>query len=181
VALVLVAAAALALPASAASIQPKLLVLRAGDVPARYFFDKDNAMTLFPSDLGTSVDRRRILARSGFVTAYVELFRNTDPPRWRSINSAAYVFRSAAGARIFLAWLDKGVRKETGGTVQRRPVGLGDEGWSYVSSSREDGTQVVWRVGRVLAVLGCEQMTGHQGLALLLAREQQRRLATALG
>jgi hypothetical protein len=46
----------------------------------------------------------------------------------------AFVFRRAEGAKIFLARIDKSIRKQ--GAVRRRSVDLGDAGSSYVSGSR---------------------------------------------
>ncbi len=97
----LAAAAAFVVPASAASVDPRLLVLHQIDVPARYFFDEDNSM-LMPTPLVASLGkglctaalrRRRLL--SGYFARYV----NSGPPRWRYVDSAAFVFRQPQGAR----------------------------------------------------------------------------------
>jgi hypothetical protein len=41
-------------------------------------------------------------------------------------------------------------------------------------------TFVIWREGRVTALVVCQLMNGHRKLALALARTQQRRIAAAL-
>jgi hypothetical protein len=82
------------------------------------------------------------------------------------------------GARVYLAGFDKQFKEHN--AAERRPVDLGDAGWIYVSSSRDSGTHVAWRSGRVVALVNCEWMTPHRALALAMARKQQRRIAYAL-
>ena len=176
--LLLIAAAAFALPASAANVNPRVLVLSQIDVPAHYEFDKDNS-TIVPSELAAGyAGGRRIVERAGYVNGYLASDLNVDPPRWHHIASAAFVFRRAEGARVYLAWFDKQFKEHN--AVARRPVDLGDAGWIYVSSSRDSGTGVVWRFGRVVALVNCEWMMPHRALALSMARMQQRRIAAAL-
>ena len=121
---------------------------------------------------------RRIVERAGYVNGYLASYLNVDPPRWHHISSAAFVFRRAEGAKVYLAWFDKQFKEHN--AAARRPVDLGDAGWIYVSSSRDRGTGVVWRFGRVVAFVNCEWMIPHRALALSMARKQQRRIAAAL-
>jgi hypothetical protein len=174
----LIAAAVLALPAAAASVDPRVLVLRELDVPPRYLFDKDNSAVLSPALLARTAEARRLVVRSGFVTGYTARYLNSGPPRWRYVKSAAYVFRGAEGAKIYQARLEKSFREQ--GAVRRGPVDLGDGGLRYFWRAPDVGTHVLWRSGRVVAYVGCEQMTGHRTLALALAQKQQRRIAAAL-
>ncbi len=119
VVLLVIATAAFALPASAASVSPKVLVLHQIDVPERYDFDKENSSFL-PTDLGPpDAEYDRLVARAGYVNGYAAKYQNSDPPRWRYVTSVAFVFRRAEGAKIYLAWLDKKIRKEN--TVRTHP------------------------------------------------------------
>jgi hypothetical protein len=174
----LLAAAVFALPAAAATLDPKVLALRELDVPARYFFDKDNSAVLSPALLGRTAEGRRLVVRSGFVTGYYARYLNSGPPRWRYVKSAAYVFRGAEGAKLYHASIEKSFREQ--GAVRRGPVEVGDGGSRYFWRSPDVGTHVLWRSGRVVAYVGCEQMTGHRTLALALAQKQQRRITAAL-
>jgi hypothetical protein len=173
----LIAAAVFALPAAAASVDPRVFVLRELDVPARYFFDKDNSAVLSPALFERTAEGRRLI-RSGFVTGYTARYLNSGPPRWRYVKSAAYVFRGAEGAKLYHASIEKSFRQK--GAVRRGSVGLGDGGSRYFWRAPDVGTHVLWRSGRVLAYVGCEQMTAHRTLALALAEKQQRRITAAL-
>jgi hypothetical protein len=174
----LVAVAAFALPASAASVDPRVFVLRQIDVPAHYEFDTENSLVL-PAELAArNAEGRRVVVRAGYVNGYLASYLNTDSSRWKHIVSVAFVFRRAEGAKMYLAWLDKFTRESNAG--QRSPVDIGAGGWMYVSRSRDTGTQVAWRSGRVVALVSCEWMTSHRSLALAMAPKQQRRIAAAL-
>jgi hypothetical protein len=181
-AVALLAAAVFALPASAASVDPRVFVLHQADVPAHYLLDEDNSMGFdFSRPLpGLDDDARRLVSRFGFVNGYVARYLNSAPPRWRYIDSVAFVFRRAEGAKTYLAWMDRSLRAQGGPAIRRTPLALGAAGWMYTSRSRETGTQILWRYGRVVASLTCQQMTRHRTLALALARKQQRQIVAAL-
>jgi len=173
-----VIAVVLALPASAASTDPRVFVLSQADVPKGYMFDESNSL-LVPRALidRASDEGSRRLRRSGFQAGYFARYLNSNPPYWRYVNTVAYVFREPKGARTFLPWMIRTGFAQAGGA---RRVDLGDEAWMYTSNSRKTGTSVVWRYGRVLAWVSCLEMTGHRTLALAQARKQQRRMAAAL-
>ena len=175
-AFVAIAAAVLPQAAARAGVQPSALVLRATDVPAHYDFDKDNSRPLPKAFMATNPVTRHLLDRTGYVNGHVVRFLNSDPPRWRYVTSQAFIFRTAAGARVFLASLGNrlGARAH-----RRKAVDLGDAGWSYVSASSEPGAVVAWRFGRVVGVVACQEMAGRRALSLALARKQQRRIAKA--
>jgi hypothetical protein len=178
--LALAAAAVLALPASAAGVDPRLFVLRQIDVPPRYDFDEDNSL-LIPSGArlaGVPDESAKALVRLGFVGGYIARYTNYGPPRWRYVNSVAFVFREAKGARSYLPLMVKSGFAQGGGRARR--VNLGDEALLYSSSSRSTGTAIIWRHGRVVAYVSCSQMTEHRALALAQARKQQRRIAAEL-
>jgi hypothetical protein len=69
---------------------------------------------------------------------------------------------------------------QNGPKFRRNPTAIGAEGWVYTARSLDTGTLVLWRYGRVVALLACQEMTSHRSLALSLARKQQRRIAGAL-
>jgi hypothetical protein len=154
-------------------------VLHQIDVPARYEFDEDNSLLIPGARLASVADENaRVLVRLGFVSGYIARYTNYDPPRWRYVNSVAFVFRQPKGARTYMPLLVKSGSAQVGGRVRR--VNLGDEALLYSSSSRSTGTAIVWRQGRVVAYVSCSQMTEHLALALAQARKQQRRIATEL-
>ena len=118
-------------------------------------------------------------ARAGYVNGYLASYLDTDSRLWRHIASAAFVFRQRRGAKLYLDAFDKQFRNHN--AVRRSAVGIGDGGWIYVSRSRDSGTHVLWRSGRVVALVLCEWMTPHRALALSMAPRQQRRIVQALG
>jgi hypothetical protein len=176
--LLLVAAAIVPQPASAARVDPQAYVLGAGDVPARYDLDRDNSTVLPRALVARDEKTRRLLDRAGYVSGYLVRSLDAGPSRWKYVDSSAFVFRTASGASTYLAWLDGLARQQSAG-APRRAVGLGSGGWSYVSRSLGAGTRIVWRSGRVVAMLACYDMTGHRALAFALARAQQARIAAA--
>jgi hypothetical protein len=174
----LIATAVISQPAGAANTDPRAYVLRATEVPAHYFVDKDNTTLLSKRMLETDPASRRAVERSGFVTGYYSRYLNSDPPRWRYIVSAAYLLRTPEGAKTFLSWMDKKLRAMG---AQRHALHLGDAAFGYLSPAHVTGTWIVWRSGKVVALLSCQLMTGHWNLAVALAAKQQRRIAAALG
>jgi hypothetical protein len=176
--LLAIAVAIVQQPASAARVDPKAYVLGAGDAPARYDPDLDNSIALPKALAAGDAATRRLLERAGYVSGYLVRYLNADPPRWKYVDSLAFVFRTAQGATGYLTRLDRFAREQSAG-APRRAVGLGSGGWSYVSRSLDAGTRIVWRSGRVVAMLACYEMTGHRALAFELARAQQSRIAAA--
>ena len=176
---ILVAAGMLALPALAASVDPRLFVLSQADVPSGYLFDDDNSLLFTRAQLErVPDDESRVLLRAGFQAGHFARYLNSNPPRWRYVNSGVFVFLRPKGARTYMPRLIKAEFVQRG--VRPRRVSLGDEAWVYASASRAIGTSVVWRYGRVLAWVNCSQMTNHGTLARALAGKQQRRIATEL-
>ena len=101
--LALAAVAVLALPSSAAGVDPRLFVLHQIDVPARYEFDEDNSL-LMPDRArlaGLPDESARVLVRLGFVNGFFARYTNYDPPRWRYVNSVALrLSRRERGTRL---------------------------------------------------------------------------------
>jgi hypothetical protein len=170
----------LAAPASAAQIKPRGLVLQQADVPAHYVLDKDNTMAFSYAQFAGRPDAPKIIESSGFVAGYFAKYRNTDPPRWRDISSASYLFRQPLGATRYLMWMRHALEHQHGPTFSRSRIDVGAEAWAYTARSRDAGSLVLWRTGRVVALVACQEMSGHRSLALSLARKQQRRIAEAL-
>jgi hypothetical protein len=177
---VLLVAAVLAVPAGAA-VDPRVFVLSQADAPRGYLFDKDNSllMTRAMVDSAPSEKGAQALARAGFVNAYFARYTRYGPPHWSYVNSAAYAFRQPRGAESYMRWMTRtGFGKGSG---PPRRIALGDEAWLYtISSSTDTGTAVLWRHGRVVAMVSCFEMTGHRSLALAQARKQQRRIFAQL-
>lgn len=175
----LLAAALLALPASATRLDPKALVLQQNDVPVRYVFDANESVRLPNAFFAVTPELRAIVARTGQVTGYLAEYLNSDPPRWRYIQSMVGVFHRPDGARLYLAWFDRSVRRREPKYLERRAVSIGSAGWRY-SAPSEPATVVIWRQGRVFAMVTCSEMAGHQKFALALARKHEQRIAAAL-
>ena len=174
----LLAAAVLASPAGAA-LDPRVFVLSQADVPRGYLFDKDNSLLItratvdrVPSDKGAQA-----LARAGFVNAYIARYTSYGPSRWSYVNSAAYAFRGPSGAQTYVRWM---LKTGLGNIGRPQRIALGDEAWLYTMSSTDTGTAVLWRHGRVVALVSCMEMTRHRTLALAQARKQQRRIVAQL-
>lgn len=145
------AAFVLAVPASAAEVDPKLLVLQRADVPSRFVFDPSGS------------ERRP----NGYAARYVHRASDTG------VVSEANVFRRPEGARMLLRRVDaywKQYLKE----IKRTRAGIGAESWMYEGSI---DTLVAWRYGRVSASVWGIGLDKEQTLAL--ARKQQRRIVAA--
>ncbi|MGI8861304.1 MAG: hypothetical protein ACR2GV_01065, partial [Gaiellaceae bacterium] len=143
--------ALLAVPASAAQIDPVGLVLRQADVPAGFLLDPDesgprsNAVEVkeYP-EVRAAVRWGRV---TGYQAAYTRKTRNLG-----TIESRADVFDGANGAHKLLGWVDSELRKSGFAGQKRAAVNLGSEGWvHWASGSGLDLSVVVWRQGRVFA------------------------------
>ena len=167
----------LAMPAAAAGVDPRAIVLGQRDVPDQYTLDRDNSLFITRATVAHSSDgAARRLRGVGFVAGYSTRYVNSDPPRWRYVDSAAYLFTEARGAKAFLAYLRSAAAR---GVIVGRAE-LGDEAWLFSSRSVDTGTAMFWRHGRVVAWVSCREMTAHRTLAVGLARKQERRIAARL-
>jgi hypothetical protein len=162
----------LALPAAAAQVNPKALVLQQRDVPAGFQLDRTrsgpatNADVRDPSDPSFQARAGRI---SGYFVQYVQ------PGVGVGVQAQVDLFRNRGGARMQLGRLHEGWLKLAAGDPWGR-VRIGDEGWFFGGDA---DTAVYWRQGRAVGHLLGISMTKQQTLAL--ARKQQRRMAAALG
>jgi hypothetical protein len=178
--LVLLASVLFALPAAAA-VDPRVFVLSQADVPRGYQFDRDNSLLITRAmvDRAPSDKDARALVRAGFVNAYFARYTRYGKPHWSYISSVAYAFRQSTGARGYLGWMRKSASTQGSGRPQR--IALGDEAWLFTISSSDTGTAILWRHGRVVAMVSCFEMTRHRSLALAQAGKQERRVAEVLG
>jgi hypothetical protein len=161
--------AALSVPASAAQIDPRTLVLRQSDVPEELRRDPTSSAVI------SNADRRdfgaRFVARAGRITGYVATYADGGI----AVQSWADLFRAPRGAQMMLA-RDHGKWQALGPPDDRwARAGIGAESW--VSRRFAVNTVVLWRYGRVYA--GVHSNLGSRR-TLALARLQQRRIAAAL-
>jgi hypothetical protein len=92
----------IALPASAAAVDPHALVLRQADVPGRFSVDS-RASEVTSNACYSSHGLRKLVARTGRITGYRRVFR-VGRSRIEVIQSQVDLFRRPDGARSFLAW-----------------------------------------------------------------------------
>jgi hypothetical protein len=164
--------ALLAAPATAAAVQPRLLVLHKSDVPRGYKLD-DTELLGNPGP-GATASFRDLAKRSGRVTGYYVHFLDGS----KEITAVAELFRKPAGAKIYLAWYERRLRLQ--GEKVRTRVAIGDTGWAYDVHSTPNSTFVLWRDGRVVSSVLTHAMSGGRALAVSLAQKQDRRAGAAL-
>ena len=176
--IVVAALALLAVPASAAQIDPAEFVLRLAEVPVGFELDREES-GLRSNELEVKENPEiRVVVRWGRVTGYQAAYtRRTRNPG--TIESRADLFNGATGARKLLVWVDSELRKSGFAGQKRARVDLGSEGWvHWAGGSGLDLSVVVWRQGRVFAGVMALGLTKDRTLAL--ARVQQRRIVAAL-
>lgn len=171
-------AALLALPAGAASIDPRTLVLARSDLPTGYRLARDESgLRTNEQESKDSREARELVVRSGRLTGY----ETTWGKRGIMVQSRADLCRRPSGARILFDFVVQEMRKSGIKGLRRAPAGVGAESWIYSGGdSRVSGfALVVWRYDGVFA--GIVGIGLSRTLALDLARKQQRRIAKALG
>ena len=174
---VLVLLGTLTLPASAAAVDPRLLVLQEADVPPGFELDADDTgvQTNARAARGADAPTRALLRRSGRITGYQADYDFDDA----MIRSRVDVFRQLDGAVLVLdaaarAFDTSGIRG-----MRRSPLRIGAEGWVFGQPSASSTlTYVVWRYDRIYA--GVAAWGVGKARAIALARTQQRRIASAL-
>lgn len=174
---------------AAATVNPKLLVLRQGDVLAGYRFGE-------AAVISNQVAHPELASRFGRITGYGIAYARQESV----LRSVASVFRTPQGAHLYLA----GSLKKLDGTKcaarfyenysRVRRVSVGAEGWIYrhqdCGQSGPSGTSyyaVFWRHDRIVAGVDAWReinTIGAPGLSIAqtvaLARLQQRRIEAAL-
>jgi hypothetical protein len=173
--LALVLLGTLAMPASAASVDPKALVIRPSDVPAGYVLSRsESGVRTNQQEATESPEAGRLFRRLGRVTGYQMIFERGE----RTIEARADVFGSPASAREMLHWADRQARLAGVRGLRRARAGIGAVGWVFDVGSPSVVAYVYWQHGSVWSALGGRGMSRDRALAL--ARVQQRRMAAAL-
>lgn len=159
--------------ASAASFDPKRLVFPASSVPAGFRVDpKETGLRSTERYVRVYPQARLYFARWKRVVGYQARFLRGSS----KIETRSDVFRTAAGARQMLAWVDLETRKAGFSGQRRAPLSIGLGGWiHWVGDSY---TFVIWRQGRVFAGVLAAGISRSRTIGL--ARAQERRIAGEL-
>jgi hypothetical protein len=173
------AAVAVALPVSAADLEPEVLVLRPTEVPRGYVIDRRESHKTPNEAFARSARVRKLVTRAGRVTGYVRVYRHHSS-RLKVINAGVDLYRRPNGARRMLAFHDAEQRRhnERRGIIHaygRERARIGSESWVYWSGYPGYFVLVVWRHGRLLGAVVTWDIGRQRTLAL--ARLQQRRMA----
>jgi hypothetical protein len=172
---VLLAAAAAALPASAASVDPQVLVLAETDVPPGFrLSSSDSGLRTNEREAKQYPETREIFKRWHRITGYQVVYRRGDS----NVLGRADVFRGADGASKLVGRIDLELRRMGIPGLKRSRAMIGRESWVHWTRSVGGYTVVVWRHGRVAATMLGLRVTKAQ--TLTLARAQQRRIAGAI-
>ncbi len=170
----------LALPASAASVDPSKLVLRPVDVPAGFQLDRRGVLTNAEESAGAP----RLAAffrRTGRVSGFEAIFETKEGgPLGPSIESRTDIYERTSGARAHLGYIDGEMKRSGIRRLTRAKADIGAEAWVYAARGAGSGgyTLVAWRYRRVFA--GVLSLDVSKARTLALARVQQRRIAAAL-
>ena len=175
--LVLVSVGVLAATASAATVDPKLLVLGQADVPAGFRLDRESLLTN-AKEAAREPRLGALYKRSGRITGYESAFETVDGGSGPSIESRADLFRQRAGARTYFSAFDHEMKLAGIAHLARTRAKIGSQGLVFNGTAVDsDYTLVFWRHGRAVgAVLGLDI---GQARTLRLARLQERRIAAA--
>jgi len=166
----------LTISASAAEVDPRMLVLQKADVPAGFQLDRDDS-GLRSNEQEVKSDRRLrgLFRRWERVTGYEMEYDRREA----SISSRADLFRTPEGARLVLAFFVDEFEKSGIRGLRRSPLRIGAKGWLYGAKAVSSPYNVViWRHDRAFAGVAVFGLTRSQTLAL--ARAQQRRIAAVL-
>jgi hypothetical protein len=168
---VVLAIAALAVPASAAGVDPARLVLQRSDVPAGFRLDRDKSGPRTNAAAAQSNPAlRSLFARAERTGGYVAEYQRGD----LNITSRADLFRRREGAGMLFTYFDRVMRNQG---VIRNKVEVGTEARIYSAPALELAL-IAWRRGRVFASLATTGLPRAKALAL--AHTQDRRIAKAL-
>lgn len=169
---IFLAALLCALPASAARVDPKGLVLQRSDVPVGFRLDPARSGVV-PNPEFRTPDDPSFAARAGRVTGYFVQY--VQPGAGSGLQSQVDLFRKPGGARMMLARVHEGwlklARGDPWGSVR-----IGNGGWFF---GGQVDTAVYWRHGRAVGLVLGINLSKSRTIAL--ARKQQRRIAAALG
>jgi hypothetical protein len=164
---------AVALPAGAATVDPKALVVGRADVPAGFRLDPDETgLRTNEVEARENPETRPLFRRWGRVTGYQARYENAADA---SIEARVDLFRNANGAHELQRWVVREMARSGIKGVVSGPVRLGSEGRMYSSKLF---VILYWRSGRAWSALAGFGVPKSRTLAA--ARAQQRRIATAL-
>ena len=164
---------AAALPAGAATVDPKALVVGRADVPTGFRVDPDETgLRTNELEAREHPETRPLFRRLGRVTGYQARYENAADA---SIEARVDLFRNANGAHGLHRWVVREMaRSGIKGVVSKR-LRLGSEGRMYSSKLF---VILYWRSGRAWSALAGFGVGESKTLAA--ARAQQRRIAAAL-
>lgn len=159
--------------ASAASIEPRNLVVAASDVPAGFRVDPgETGVRTNERDAREVPEARDRFARWERLIGYQSMYRRGSS----RIESRSDVFRAVAGAGRMLSWVDLEARKAGIRGQRRASLSIGSGG--FVHWVGGGYTFIVWRQGRVFTGVFAEGISRARTIAL--ARAQARRIAREL-
>ena len=164
------------LPASAAMIDPKQLVLASSDVPPG--FNLDRAETGIRTNELEAREYPQTRARFRTwrrVIGYQASYRGQESAR---IEARADLFRDPTGAHELQLWADREYQRSGISGLTRDRAGIGTESVVFWAGGRAGHTFVLWRYRRVWAGVAGIGLGKQRTLAL--ARKQQHRIAAAL-
>jgi hypothetical protein len=165
---------AAALPAGAATVDPKALVVGRADVPAGFRLDPDETgLRTNELEAREHPETRPLFRRLGRVTGYQARYERSD---LASIETRVDLFKRASGARELHRWVDREMQKSGVKGIARSRARIGSKGVVY---SFGEFRIVYWRYGRAWSGMATQELTTPRTLAL--ARAQQRRIAERLG
>jgi len=178
--------------AIAASVDPKVLVLRVADLPVGFSVTTEGYVTNGDAASGNAVVPIPV-SRSvqwGRLTGYERTFEKDDASAGFSVAflSNVSVFRASSGAKSAASYLFArfASRRQWDGLLPKAlpmPVGLGDRARMYRLDAQGNSTIfVVWCTGRTQALLGLagtDRVTPEK--ALLYARKMQTRIQRLAG
>lgn len=181
---VMVLAGALATAGSAATPDPRGMVLQAGDVSS-FTLTTTASVPLAKAGKGKPPGWRQRLVQWGYRTAFVADFR--EQRTGRQLSSQAVVLGTESGARAYLAAILRSPPAPPGLRRVVLPGRIGDESRLYVQYTSEGGTRyelqyLAWRIKNVFAGLALIQPRTKLSSSQIssLARTQNRRIERAL-
>jgi hypothetical protein len=166
-------------PALAAQVDPKALVLPQSELPEGFQLVKGQSGVRSNARRATDypADRRPRFDRFGRLTGYQAVYWRRNPTA--TLVTSADLFRRAEGVDRFVTWYQQQFREPGGQAPKVTRAWIGAR--ATVATNEVAGkpyTTVSWRHGRVIAaVVGQSVPTAT---VLRLARVQQRRIAAAL-
>jgi hypothetical protein len=171
----LLATFAVSTTALAAAVDPRVLVIRAADVPAGFRLEvASSGVRTNAQEAKEFPGAGRLFRRWGRITGYQVIFERDKS----TIEARVDVFRSPSGPREMLRWADRQVRLSGIRGVKRADAHIGEESFVVAIGAPWLEVYVYWRHGVVWSALGGRGLTKARALAL--ARLQQRRIDAAL-